>query len=296
MVSIITVNYNGYKDTCEFIESLCRHETCPYEIIVVDNASRNNDGERLKEKYPGVTVVCSKKNLGFAGGNNLGYPYAKGEYILYMNNDMTIDAPFLQILINRLNSSKQTGLVSPKIKYAYAPDTIQYAGFTPLSPILLRNHQIGHNQKDHGQYDFACETAYAHGACMLTSRKILEEAGTMTDIYFLFYEELDWSRQLQRAGYNIWYEPAACVYHKESISVGKGSSLQQYYMTRSRLLYARRNLTGMNKFLSCLYQSSVVLTKNLLSCLLHADWQLLRSYAKGTWHGLTDSARRQHLT
>lgn len=295
MVSIITVNYNGYKDTCEFIKSLRQHETYPFEIIVVDNNSRNHDGEKLKEEYPDITVISSPENLGFAGGNNLGNQYAKGDYILYMNNDMIIDSPFLQTLVHRLKSSPKIGLVSPKIKYAYAPNIIQYAGFTPMSPVLLRNHQIGYNQEDHGQYNTACETAFAHGACMITSRKVLEQAGGMTDVYFLFYEELDWSDQLRRAGYSIWYEPAVCVYHKESMSVGKGSSLQRYYMTRSRLLYARRNLKGINKMLACCYQLSVVLEKNILSCLLHNDWKLLKSYIKGAWDGIT-APTREHLS
>ena len=90
MVSIITINYNGYKETCELIESFHKVETYPYELIVVDNASKEDEGKLLKEKYPDIIIVCSDKNLGFAGGNNLGYQYATGEYILYINNDITI--------------------------------------------------------------------------------------------------------------------------------------------------------------------------------------------------------------
>ena len=101
MVSIITINYNGYKDTCELVESFRQFEDYPYEIIIVDNASPNGDGALLKTSLSGVTIVCSDKNLGFSGGNNLGYKYAKGEYILFMNNDMTITRPFLKTLVNQ---------------------------------------------------------------------------------------------------------------------------------------------------------------------------------------------------
>ena len=206
MVSIITINYNGYKDTCELVESFRQFEDYPYEIIIVDNASPNGDGALLKTSLSGVTIVCSDKNLGFSGGNNLGYKYAKGEYILFMNNDMTITRSFLKTLVNRLQSSERIGLVSPKIKYEHHPDIIQYAGYTAMHPIRISNHLIGVNQKDLGQYDQATPTAYAHGACMLTSREIIEKAGMMTDIYFLFYEEIDWSIQLRRPGYEIWYQ------------------------------------------------------------------------------------------
>ena len=187
MVSIITINYNGFKETCELIDSLRLYEDYPYEIIVVDNNSPNGDGRRLKETFPELTIICSDKNLGFSGGNNLGYKYARGEYILYMNNDMTISGPFLKTLVKRFQSEERIGLVSPKIKYEHHPDTIQYAGYTPMHPVRISNNLIGVNQKDKGQYDQPSPTAYAHGACMLTSREVIEKAGMMTEIYFLFY-------------------------------------------------------------------------------------------------------------
>ena len=84
MVSIITVNYNGWKDTCELIASLKEHETLPYEVIVVDNASHGDDAERIAHAHPDVMVIRSKTNLGFAGGNNLGYRYAKGDYLFFV--------------------------------------------------------------------------------------------------------------------------------------------------------------------------------------------------------------------
>ncbi len=288
MVSIITVNYNGYKDTCELIDSLRRYETYPYEIIVVDNASTENEAVRLKAGYPEIIAVRSDRNLGFAGGNNEGYRYATGEYILYMNNDTEIKAPFLEALVDRFVSAGNAGAVSPKIKFAYAPQTIQYAGFTPMSSVSLRNRRIGDHEKDTGQYNTACETAFVHGACMLTSRSVLEKAGLMTAVYFLFYEELDWSNQLRRAGYTIWYEPAATIYHKESKSVKKKSPVKYYYLTRARILYARRNRTGLKKLLSCFYLSSVVFPKNLLSAVMHNRPEMVKAYTCGTWHGLID--------
>ena len=83
-VSIITVNYNGVTDTCEMIESLKRHESYPYELIVVDNGSANLEGYTLlKDKYPDVIVIRSDQNLGFAGGNNIGIQYATGDYLFF---------------------------------------------------------------------------------------------------------------------------------------------------------------------------------------------------------------------
>ena len=288
MVSIITINYNGFKETCELVNSLRLYEDYPYEIIVVDNNSPNGDGQRLKERFPKLTIICCAKNLGFSGGNNLGYRYAKGKYILYMNNDMTITGPFLKTLVKRFESQERTGLVSPKIKYEHHPDTIQYAGYTPMHPIRINNNLIGVNQKDRGQYDHPSPTAYAHGACMLTSRKVIEKAWMMTEIYFLFYEEIDWSIQLKRAGYEIWYEPGACVLHKESMTAKRGTPLRLYYLTRSRLLFTRRNSTSFIKIAALVYQLLVVIPKNIILYSAHGQKDMLIYFIKGSYHGLID--------
>lgn len=95
----------------------------------------------------------------------------------------------------------------------------------------------------------------------------------MTEVYFLFYEELDWSLLIQNAGYETWYEPMAIVWHKESMT--KGSPLRLYYMTRARLLFARRNYSGNFKLLSCIYLSTIVLLKNTLILVFKKDLKLL---------------------
>ena len=118
-VSIITINYNGYKDTCELIDSLEQIENqIDYELIVVDNFANDEEGLRLKEKENlKLKVICSNENLGFAGGNNLGLRKAEGEYIIFINNDIVIKEPFIQKLIDTYENNNEIGLISPKIKY-----------------------------------------------------------------------------------------------------------------------------------------------------------------------------------
>lgn len=287
MVSIITVNYNGYIDTCELIDSLSKYETYPYEIIVVDNASTNNDVIKLQEKYPAICVVASDTNRGFAGGNNLGYAYVKGDYVLFLNNDTIIKHPFLEPLIKKLDTP-HSGLVSPKIMYVEAPDTLQFAGFTSLSFITMRNVMIGTCEKDDGQYDTSSLTPYVHGAAMMGKKSIIDKIGLMTEIYFLYYEELDWSERFKDAGYQLWYEPASVIFHKEAMTSKLGTPQRQYYMTRGRLLFVRRNLNGWNKILSCIYLSTIVLLKNTISHIIKAKWNMLPSLWKGTWNGMFD--------
>ena len=189
MVSIITVNYNGLADTCEMIASFRKYETYPYEIIVVDNGSQNPEADEIKTRHPEVKVV-QNTNTGFAGGNNAGLKVAEGSYLFFLNNDTIIKDPILETLVHRLEAAPENGGISPMLKYSNAPDTLQYAGFTPFSRITLRNSAIGFNEKDQPCYQTACETASLHGAAMMIRRDVLQRVGPMTEIYFLFYELL----------------------------------------------------------------------------------------------------------
>jgi len=285
-LSIITINYNGYADTCELIESIKKHiHDIAYEIIIVDNASLNSEALLLQQRYPGTKVIPSEKNLGFAGGNNIGMQQAQGEYLLLLNNDTYFKDNSICRMIELLKQNPQIGMVSPLIKYARDEQTIQYAGFTPLSPITLRNKGIGCGEPDNGQYASAYRTAFAHGAAMLLKKDLPEIIGYMPEIYFLYYEEMDWCTHLGRKGYEIWVEPRCIVYHKESCSTGQDSPLKAFYMTRNRLLYAKRNLDMLSAILSYLYQLGVVLPKECIRHILNkrkdlaiAAWQGAKSF------------------
>ena len=199
------------------------------------------------------------------------------------------DRAMLEALVRRLETDKMNGGVSPMLKYSYAPDTLQYAGFTPFSPITLRNASIGFNEKDQPQYRMARETASLHGAAMMVPRHVLQQIGPMTEVYFLFYEEFDWSARMHRAGYKLWYEPAAVVYHKESMTARKGTPLREFYLSRARILYARRNISGGKKILSCLYLSLIAAPKKAVMYLLHGKCRLTISVLHGTLQGLITS-------
>ncbi len=291
LVSIITVNHNGVIDTCEMIESFHKYETYPYEIIVVDNGSRMPEGEELQNKYPDIKVI-QNTNTGFAGGNNAGLSIAKGQYLFFINNDTLIKAPVLNTLIQRLEAEKENGGVSPMLKYAYAPDILQFAGFTPFSYITLRNRAIGFNDKDQPRYHTACETASLHGAAMMVSREVLQKAGPMSEDYFLFYEEFDWSARILRAGYKLWYEPAAIVYHKEGMTARKGSPLREFYLSRARILFARKNFSSIRKLLSCLYISSIAAPKKAILYLLHGESNLAKAVLHGTFNGIISKYKK----
>ena len=278
-LSIITVNYNGYKDTCELIESIPFNQDM--EVIVVDNGSSENEAIILQERYPNIKVIRSDKNLGFAGGNNIGIKAAKGKYIFLINNDTIFKKFNPKSLINRLESSPKIGIVCPKILFAWENTPIQFAGYTPLSPITIRNKAIGFGEEDKGKYDTPHQTPYAHGAAMMLKREVIDKVGLMPECYFLYYEELDWSMMMTRAGYEIWYEPASNIYHKESQSTGQNSPLRTYYFTRNRLLLVKRNFTGIKKYLAYTYLQTIVATRDIINHLIKGRINLLKATIKG---------------
>ena len=281
-LSIITINYNGLKDTCALIETIPFNDKM--EVIVVDNASTKDEISAIQKKFSYVNVIRSDKNLGFAGGNNLGIKAAKGKYIFLVNNDTIFKEFKIQALINRLESSDDIGIVCPKIRFTWGSNQIQYAGYTPLSKITVRNQAIGFGEEDKGQYETAHPTPYAHGAAMLIKREALEKVGLMPECYFLYYEELDWSMMFTRAGYKIWYEPACTIYHKESQTTGQSSPLRTYYITRNRLLLVKRNYDVFYKYLAYIYLILLVIPRDIFKTGLKGQYGLLKATLKGTHH------------
>lgn len=296
VLSIITINYNGLKDTCDLMDSLPLEDTS-LEVIVVDNASKHNEAVQIEQRYPQVKVIHSDRNLGFAGGNNLGIQVALGKYLFFINNDTVFRDKRLEVrgeidsLIQRLESSEEIGMVCPKIRFTGDHHPIQFAGYTPLSRITVRNQAIGCGEADYGQYDTAHPTPYAHGAAMMVKREAIEKAGMMPECYFLYYEELDWSLMIRRAGYTIWYEPACTIYHKESQATGQDSPLRTYHLTRNRLLFVRRNSPDItSRFLSYLYLICIVAVKDSIKYLIHLRPDLAKAVVKGIYHFINHSA------
>lgn len=245
LVSIIAINYNQTEMTLDFLRSLSCLTYPNYEVIIVDNASREDPTSAIREGFPAVQVIRSMHNLGFAGGHNLGMKAARGEYFFNVNNDTEIkpeNADLIEQLLAPFLEDAQTGAVSPKIRYFFHPHVIQYAGYGAIHPLTGRGFAIGDGETDNGQYDTPSTTWFMHGAAMMLSRQVVEAVGMMYEPFFLYYEEMDWSARIIKAGYRIHYQPTTVIYHKASMSTGKDSPLKAFYLTRNRLLYMRRNV------------------------------------------------------
>ena len=284
-LSIITVNYNGIFHTLEMLDSL--YKTIfgfDFEVIVVDNGSANDETIEIKKAFPHVVVLRSEDNLGFAGGNNLGIENAQGEYLFLLNNDTIIEENGFPFLLERMECDTKIGALSPKLRFAHGDRNVQYAGTMPLSRITLRNSTIGYNEMDAMEYNVPNYTAFAHGAAMLVPRKVIDKVGLMPDMYFMYYEELDWCERIRQAGYEIAYEPRCVIFHKESATTGAKSPLLEYYLVRNRLLFAYRNRNGIERILALAYQLFCVNPPKLIKELFTGK----KEYACARYKGLCD--------
>jgi GT2 family glycosyltransferase len=286
LISVITINYNQLGFTLELLYSLQQTNYRNLEIIVVDNASRENPEPLIREKFPAVKVIVSAENLGFAGGNNLGIQEANGKYLFFLNNDTEVHSNTFSPLVKLFETHPDAGVASPKILYYNSGETIQYVGSAPLNPYTGRNHREGFKEKDNGKYDQLRTTGLAHGAAMMVPKSVIEKVGRMPEVFFLYYEELDWCETIKNAGYKIYVVPESKVYHKESMSIGKNSTLKTYYMTRNRLLFMRRHTTGITKLLWMAFFLIFSVPKNTATYLFRRERNHLRAFWKGFFWNL----------
>lgn len=278
LVSIITVNYNQSVVTSQLLDTLAKLTYPNFEVIVVDNGSLTDNPEWLQARYPSISLIKTGKNLGFAGGNNVGIKAASGQYILLINNDTEVPPNFIEPIVSLMESNSAIGMVSPKIKFQWDPNIIQYAGFSEMSSITVRNSAIGYLQQDSIDYDVTKETHSIHGAAIMVKKEVIDKIGLMPEIYFLYYEEHDWAQKAKKAGYKLYYCPHSYLLHKESVSAGKASSLKTYYLNRGRLIYTIRNNTGCTLILSLLFQFIVSLPKNTAVYAAKREFKNIKAY------------------
>jgi GT2 family glycosyltransferase len=229
-VAVILVNYNGFLDTVNCIDSLCNSET-PLQIIVVDNASREDEAALINQKYSNIKTFRENQNFGFAGGNNIGIQWALDngyEYIALLNNDTVIDN---KLFSNLLKWADSNTVVVPYMYYYSEPAFLWYGG----GFINRRTGNAEHilkTQKDETPF----ECSFATGCCFLAHRDIWQSVGLLNDSYFMYNEDTEFSIRLLKAHKKIKVIPSAKLWHKVGKSSGGPlSPISSYYVTRNRL-------------------------------------------------------------
>jgi N-acetylglucosaminyl-diphospho-decaprenol L-rhamnosyltransferase len=225
MLSVVIVNYKTPDDLLRLLASLEEHPSAsePLEILVVDNASGDDSAARVRAAYPGVTVIESPANRGFAAGVNIGLKAARGEWLLILNPDVVVRNGSLDALLDFLKSNPRAGIAAAKL---LNPDgSLQHTCRTyyTFGTILLRRTFLGklfpnsRALRDHLMLDYDHESPrnvdWVAGACLLVRREALEEVGPMDERYFLYFEDVDWCTRMHRRGWGVWYVPQAVMTH-----------------------------------------------------------------------------------
>ena len=230
-ISIIILNWNGLKDTLACLTSLAKIAYPNYEVIVVDNGSKNKEALIIKQKFPQINILKNKTNLGFAEGNNAAIrrilKQNQSDYILLLNNDTVVTKNFLNRLVETAQNCQNSGVLGPKIYYYRRrgkTKVIQSIGsminlsLGKISPVKQKNN---------------CPLAvdFVTGACLLIKTAVVKKIGLLDKKFFCVFEDADWCLRAKTAGFLILYVPRSVIYHKLGQTIKKTSPV--YYYTRN---------------------------------------------------------------
>ncbi|MDN3954727.1 glycosyltransferase family 2 protein [Sporolactobacillus laevolacticus] len=266
-VAIILVNWNGYKDTKECLESLTLMSYSNFQVFIVDNCSTDNSYEKLESLVKNnnysykINLLKTERNLGFAGGNNVAIKLVQSmgiKYIWLLNNDTIVENKALYALIDCMEKRKDVGIAGSKIYY-YKNNIIWFAG-GKFDIRTGKTAHIGYKKKDDGSYNTVKEVDYITGCSLIFRTDLINEIGYISEDYFLYYEETDFNIKAFQHGWKIIIVPESKIYHKVSMASGGEkniSPITEYYYTRNRYWVCKRNSSGIHylAFLYMVYKS-----------------------------------------
>ncbi len=231
LVVIIILNYNNKEDTLVCLDRVTKLNYSPFEIVVVDNGSTDTSATAIKDNFPNIHLIESKKNLGAAGGRNLALKYANENfnynYLFFLDNDITIERNTLSEMIKSINSNENIGIVSPKCYVTNKPGIIKYAGGMYINFFTGSIKDIGGGQKDSGQFE---ETKFisACGGLCLVQKEVIDKIKGFDERFNPYgWEDVDFALRAGKSGYKILYNPKAVVYHKGG-KIGRGKTVSEY--------------------------------------------------------------------
>ena len=241
IVSIIIPHWNGIDVLSECIDSLKGSTFDSFEIIVSDNASSDGSQAWIVENHPDVILLENDNNYGYAGGCNRGVNVAKGEFILFLNNDTIQNPNWLDPLIDRMKGDESIAAIQPKILNYYNRKIFDYAGGSGGHLDLFcfpfaRGRVFLNQEEDLGQYDNAKRCFWASGTAMIVRKDLFKAAGKFDETFFAHMEEIDLCWRFHAMGYEVWAEPRSVVYHKNAVSLPMHTHQKYYLNHRNSLL------------------------------------------------------------
>ena len=233
-VGIVILNWNGYEDTIDCLESLSDIDYPSHSVVVVDNGSKDRSGVRIDDEFPDVQVIFTGENLGFAGGCNVGIDALLedgADHVLLLNNDTLVEHDFLVPLVQTAQRHEKVAAVGSVVR-RMDKDEVWSAGGS-FSPIFTR---LNVNKSVRGPTEY--ETEFISGAALFLPRNAIEELGALDESYFYGFEDQEYAYRAREHGWSLYINPDSVVRHKVGSSSGQGNEFRFYQATRNRLTFS----------------------------------------------------------
>ncbi|MCZ2139989.1 MAG: glycosyltransferase family 2 protein [Bacteroidia bacterium] len=282
-VDIVILNHNGKRFLDECLTTVLASTYPKKQVYLLDNASTDDDVAYVREKYPDVKIIQNPNNNGYCAAYNLAFDVCPGEYIVCLNNDVSVDAGWLEPMVNLAESDQRIGAIQPKVLAYHQPTHFEYAGgsggmIDVYGYPFLRGRIFTHIEEDKGQYDDIVPIFWASGATMFVRKSALEDSGNLDETIVHHMDEIDLCWRLRLAGYTIYVQPEATIKHIGGGTITTKSFAKIYWNHRNSLYMMLKNYSFKNviKYVTVhVLLDYVVMLKSLLTF----DFTTLRAVA-----------------
>ena len=252
-LSVIIVNFNGGRIVRACLDRLWQELRIGWQVLLVDNASRDGGADGLEADYPGLSVIRNAQNVGFARANNQAIRLATGRYVLLLNPDVVMDSGAISTAVAYLDAHPDVSILGPKILLADGrPDPAARRSFktpetylfkmTGLSRLFPRHRRFGRYYLSYLGDDEICDVDSIVGAFMLVRRSVIDAIGMLDERFFMYCEDEDWCWRAKQAGGRVVYHPGIVAHHRKGSSSRTVPLRMAYHFHRSLFLYHRKNI------------------------------------------------------
>lgn len=284
LVAVVVLNWNGRDDTVRCVESVQRLRYPNFTVVVVDNGSTDGSVKTLSERFTGLEILETGSNLGYAGGNNVGLAWSArrgADFVLILNNDTIVEPDMLTELIRVAGGDRTIGVVGPKV--LCEPDRRFIYSCGESQSLWFNRRRIATGRPDGDVETDPRDVDYVVGCAILVSRDFIERVGPLDEVFFAYYDEVDWCFRGRRLGFRVVCAPAAVVYHRGEASSGKGlNPITAYYRTRNWVYFMRKHASARH-WVTFLPVFAAVFLSRVARALVRADAAVVGSLFRALW-------------
>lgn len=280
----IVLTHGGAEEiTAACIDSLLAQDYPALTVLLVDNASFDGSGERLRDRYSQIRYLNTGGNYGYTGGNNRGIKYALengADYLFILNNDTVLEQGCVSRLVESARAVPEAGAIAPKILYYDDPSRIWYAGGDYSYPRALGRHRRQLDIDNPGEAARLDEITFVSGCAFLLPVTVARETGGFREDFFIYCEDVELSLRLNKAGLRMYYQPAARLMHREPLNERLPSPFAVVHRDRNRRRLVREHYNALQRVIFALWFYPTRLIR-FAQHLLHGDLSGARAVVAG---------------